>query len=340
MDTGSQATADAGNGRSGGKILKRRTISDRKTPYDRPTPIQNSSNWRNGLLFPAKFVAGGATKLLTSIWNPKSWASRSSDSDSDSEVGVEDEYVRDENLPDGDAELNQNKGSSSGKSEILYLIEQLIMLEHFSREECDRLIEAINSRVITTSEGMDAAPKNPDISHKAITEARKIISENMAGTSSKSDLDNRDYHSGGSWKIQNEMQRLHSKAIELMKPNEPVSLEASKLRNENVNLTSKDMNNTQVDAPTEALSSLPTIKEQNLVSENKDDKTGDDVNLAEGNHDQITEYAEVADVINLSQGSSNTSDPSSTKAGNTPSAKRPVTRTRKYNTRKSAKKLI
>ncbi|XP_076886708.1 protein KAKU4-like [Bidens hawaiensis] len=240
MDSGLPAAVDA---RSGGKISKRKPISARTTPYDRPEP----SNWRNGLLFPAKIVAGGASKLISSIWSPKTWGSNglSSETDSDSEVGIEGECVPDANLPDGDAELNQNKGSSSGKSEIFYLIEQLIMLEHFSREERDKLIETINSRVVdyTMKEGINAAPKNPDIIDKTITEARKIISENMVGTSSKSNLDNSihgimDNHSNASWKIQNEMQRLHSKVTELMKPNEHVSLEALKTENENVNLLS------------------------------------------------------------------------------------------------------
>ena len=94
--------------------------------------------------------------------------------------------------------LHQNKGSSSGKSEILYLVEQLLTLEHYSRlksfpirfycfivvfcfgffplafvlstheylctffnrEECDRLIEIMNSRVAEYSmnEGADTTP--------------------------------------------------------------------------------------------------------------------------------------------------------------------------------------
>ncbi|XP_076937978.1 protein KAKU4-like [Bidens hawaiensis] len=341
MDSGLPAAADTAGARSGGKILKRKTTSHRTTPYDRPEP----SNWRNGLLFPVKFVAGGATKLISSIWNPKTWGSNglSSETDSDSEVGIEDECVPDANLPDGDAELTKNKGSSSGKSEIFYLIEQLIMLEHFSREERDKLIEIINSRVVdcTMKEGINAAPKNPDIIDKTITEARKIISENMVGTSSKSNLDNgvhgnMDNHSNASWKIQNEMQRLHSKVIELMKPDEHISLEALKAKNETANLVLNDTN-TQDDASTETFS-LPTIEEQHPIAEEtgdvKNDKTSDDVTLVEANPELITERAEVTDVINLSQGSSNTSDPASTKAGNSPSVKRPVTRSRKYNTRR------
>ncbi|GKF43514.1 hypothetical protein Tco_0130066, partial [Tanacetum coccineum] len=74
--------------------------------------------------------------------------------------GIEDDMVDNENLPDGGVELNQNKGSSSGKSEILYLVEQLLTLEHYSREECDRLIQIMNSRVADygMKEGEDVAP--------------------------------------------------------------------------------------------------------------------------------------------------------------------------------------
>lgn len=97
MAPGSQAPADVPAGRSGGKILKARRIAARKTPYDRPTPPQpeppllqsESPSWLGGLVFPAKFVAGGASKILSSFWNPKTWAaaSSSSSSDSDSESG-------------------------------------------------------------------------------------------------------------------------------------------------------------------------------------------------------------------------------------------------------------
>lgn len=38
----------------------------------------------------------------------------------------------------------------------------------------------------------------------------------------------REHLSGGSWNIQNELQRLHSKAEEVKKPDEPKSIEAPK----------------------------------------------------------------------------------------------------------------
>ncbi|KAI3804579.1 hypothetical protein L1987_26232 [Smallanthus sonchifolius] len=329
MDSGSQAAGDGVGGRSGGKIVKRRQIAARKTPYDRPTsPLQpENPNWLNVLVSPARFVAGGA------------------------EGGIEDDYECDENLHDGGAELHQNKGSLSRKSEILYLVEQLLTLERFSREECDRVIEIINLRVVdyTMRDGVDAGPNNPDISNRVIMEARKMITENPVGSSLKSDFDNsihgskslttpnRDYHSGGSWNIQNEMQWLHSKAIALMKPNQPLSLEAPKPRNKTVNMDSKDTGTTQDHVPTEALSPLPIIEEKYQIAEKKDkkdDKTRDDVNRVEGNLDMITEYAEVGDVINASQGSSNTNDPTSTYETDGPTVKRAATRTRKYNNRR------
>lgn len=93
MATGSQPLTDIPTGRSGGKIMKDKRISSRKTPYERPTPFHQipqpeSPNWLNGLVSPAKYVAGGASKILSSIWNPKSWSgahsSTSSDTDRDS----------------------------------------------------------------------------------------------------------------------------------------------------------------------------------------------------------------------------------------------------------------
>ncbi|KAL4570280.1 hypothetical protein LXL04_025932 [Taraxacum kok-saghyz] len=203
MAPGSQAPADVPAGRSGGKILKARRTAARKTPYDRPTPPQpeppllqsESPSWLGGLAMPAKFVAGGASKFLSSIWNPKSWATASySSSDSDSEP--EDDSGDDENPPDTSTELNQ-KENSSQKAEILHLVEQLLMLERYSREECDKLIDIINSRVLDYFI-RDAANAGPSIIHsktnnnetEAIMEARKWVAENKVTSGKKPDLDN------------------------------------------------------------------------------------------------------------------------------------------------------
>ncbi|CAI9274558.1 unnamed protein product [Lactuca saligna] len=113
MDSGPQFAVDGGGGRSSGKVYKRRRSATRKTPYDRPTapPQLESPNWLNGLVFPVKFVVGGASKHFLSIWNPKSWALHSSSSDNNS----------------GGVELNQNKGGSSRKS-IVTRNAQVVMI--------------------------------------------------------------------------------------------------------------------------------------------------------------------------------------------------------------------
>ncbi|KAJ9537422.1 hypothetical protein OSB04_030155 [Centaurea solstitialis] len=388
MASTSQAAGDA---RSGGKILKSRRTAARNTPYDRPTPVQQpeSPNWFNGLVSPAKFVAGGATKLLSSFWNPKGWASRSnssSESDSDSEGVIEDDNEDNEKLSDVGDELNQTKGSSSGKSEILHLVEQLLMLESFSREECDRLIEIVNSRAVecTMRDGMETELKNPDNSNQAITEARKLITKNMVGSSSKSDLDsihgsksqvtpNRDYLSGGTWNIQDEVRRLRSKATEDMLSKyespklaavehdisgssslanekgvgllKPSSLGSPKPVEETVDLAADGGSLGFTDTRStrdilEALPSLPTIEEQNQTTEDQDAASNlglsEDVNrLNEGICDLITESHEVPDVnVNGSQGSSNTNDPISSSKKTTDSpTTRAMTRSRRTSNR-------
>ncbi|KAL7599417.1 hypothetical protein Lser_V15G22881 [Lactuca serriola] len=355
MDSGPQSAVDGGGGRSSGKVYKRRRSATRKTPYDRPTapPQPESPNWLNGLVFPAKFVAGGASKLFSSIWNPKSWASHSSSSDSDSDSGaIEDESEDNGNLSDGGVELNQNEGSSSGKSEILYLVEQLLMLERYSREECDRVIEIINSRVVDYTMG-DVGTKSPDTHNQVIMEARKVITKNMVGSSSKSDMENhihgsksvtttpnKDYVSSGSWNIQDEIQRLRSKATEdlLIRHESPKLDKILEVVNVNVkptmepqpedeivNLASEggtlglglsDLTTTQDHGPTEAFSSLPTIEEQNQEKEDEDDVKS----KVERNHD-----------VNGSQGSSNTNDPSGfIRTTNSP-VTRAMARNRRYN---------
>nr|XP_043640321.1 protein KAKU4-like isoform X2 [Erigeron canadensis] len=205
MATGSDATADIPSGRSGGKILKSRKTATRTTPYDRPIPPQSQQsenpNWLTGLVSPAKFVAGGATKILSSFWNPKTWATPSSSSSEDSDSDSGDNTGDDENPSDSVIAVNQQMGSSSHKSETLHLIEQLLMLEQYSREECDRLIEIINSRAVNYSmrDVADAGPsmthgginnETPDIQNQAIMEAKKWIEENKVRAGVKSTMDN------------------------------------------------------------------------------------------------------------------------------------------------------
>ncbi|KAK6932087.1 hypothetical protein RJ641_001711 [Dillenia turbinata] len=72
------------------------------------------------------------------------------------------------------------------KSKPKYIIEQLLMQETYSREECDRLIEIIKSRVVdhpTMNNGVDGTPTratDANVSHNctvAIVEAKKWLQE-------------------------------------------------------------------------------------------------------------------------------------------------------------------
>uniref|UniRef100_A0A5B6YZB1 Protein KAKU4 n=1 Tax=Davidia involucrata TaxID=16924 RepID=A0A5B6YZB1_DAVIN len=210
-------TADT---RSCGKMVRGRRITAAKTPYDRPTlppppPLQNP-NWLTGLIFPTtRMIASGAGKLLSSVFAPDTSSSSSSSSDSDS--GYEDDVDNDNDdydIPHGVDGLNKNGTSSetmkcSGKepqltvwnNETKRVIERLLMQETFSREECDRLIKIICSRVVdysTIKEGQDARLSEmpsrtacndiPDLCSKAVMEAKKWLEEKKMGSSSKSDL--------------------------------------------------------------------------------------------------------------------------------------------------------
>lgn len=86
--------------RSGGKIVRRRRTETAKTPYDRPPPPSNSAsrspNWLSRFVFsPTRFIATGAGKLLSSVFDSEplptsssSFSSSSAASGSDSGPGM------------------------------------------------------------------------------------------------------------------------------------------------------------------------------------------------------------------------------------------------------------
>ncbi|KAM7459701.1 hypothetical protein LguiA_036695 [Lonicera macranthoides] len=214
-NTSSSRARSTADPRSGGKIVKqRRTFSSvRKTPYARPTPsipppTQNPNpNWLTGLLFPATRKI--ATQLLSSIFSTDTFSSSSSSSSSGTDSCSEDDIDSDYNgydMPsDGVAGLKKNETSSEmikcseedpqltkRKSSTKQLIEQLLLQETYSREECDRLIKIISSRVVdfsTRTEGVDAGLDTPDLCNKALAEAKRWLEEKKVGSSPKSDLD-------------------------------------------------------------------------------------------------------------------------------------------------------
>ncbi|XP_052209499.1 protein KAKU4 isoform X5 [Diospyros lotus] len=248
---------------SGGKLVRGRRIFASRTPYDRPTApalsaattAGTANDWLRGYILPtSRKIASGATRLLSSIFGPDTSSSSSSTSSA----------AEDSSSEDGDGEndgLNKKNGTGSeligrfrrepqrtvGKSETKRLIEKLLMQETFSREECDRLVKIINSRVIDGSpieEGQagrcgeirSKTVDTPDMCSKAVMEAKQWLEEKKGSSNSKLDLDYgtcalnsvllsqnttwmpQKMHSlaSGSWNIQEELRRVRSRASEDM----------------------------------------------------------------------------------------------------------------------------
>ncbi|KAE9586999.1 hypothetical protein Lal_00004674 [Lupinus albus] len=175
------------------KILRpRRTSAARATtPYGRPAhPSPNTPNWLSRyVISPTRFVASGAGKILSTVLDLDSSPTSSSDTDS----AAQEEEV--DTFDDEDA---------TGNDKNKHFIEQLVMQETFSREECDRLIEIVRSRVVDShandvveDKGLGDMPNriigsdtaSPDLCSAAVMEAKKWLQEKKLGLNSKLDLD-------------------------------------------------------------------------------------------------------------------------------------------------------
>ncbi|CDP18011.1 unnamed protein product [Coffea canephora] len=188
--------------RSGGKIVtNRRRKLTTATPYDRPPqpPPQESPNWLTGVIFPAtRKIASGAAKILSTVFDSSSSSSSSSSdseaaSDDDANQSNKDREILSEALECVDKEPQLSLYSSVTK----IAIERLLTQESFSREERDRLVQIIDSRVMMGGEenilptgvpvgtvGNDTA----DLCTKAVAEARKWLEEKRVESSPLSDL--------------------------------------------------------------------------------------------------------------------------------------------------------
>ncbi|KAK0571459.1 hypothetical protein LWI29_016323 [Acer saccharum] len=209
--------------RSGGKLVRARRAAGPKTPYDRPTatfspnPSYENPNWLSRLIYsPTRMIASGAGKLLSSVFTTDSSSSSSSasgsdDIDDDNDDNDDDEISSQETnaiKKNGTAETIMHIRSEYQpmveKSENKRMIEQLLMQEIFSREECDRLIRIIKSRVIDSHMIGDAENKSlselprgivdsdsnmPEFCSAAVTEAKKWLEKKKSGSNSKSTLD-------------------------------------------------------------------------------------------------------------------------------------------------------
>ncbi|CAJ2643386.1 unnamed protein product [Trifolium pratense] len=209
----------------GGKMVRlRRTAAARnRTPYSRPVlpqPQPQSPNWLSRFVIsPTRFIASGAGKILSTVLDLESSPSSSSSATSSSssyadsvaeEVGDLDDVSY--NPFEGEVALNQGGMSEPINLSVKELqplvayskskntIEQLLMQETFSREEGDRLIKIIRSRVVDSPANDDRVTRPRDISNTtlatgspelcsaAVMESKKWMLEKKSGLDSNSDL--------------------------------------------------------------------------------------------------------------------------------------------------------
>ncbi|KAK9280096.1 hypothetical protein L1049_013781 [Liquidambar formosana] len=203
--------------RSGGKIVRNKRIAAARTPYDRPrlrSQVLESPSW---LAVATRMVATGAGKFLSSVFGPDS-SSSSTSSDGDSDDEVDDDNDLDDISIQGADRLHTKNGMSSKmiqyfrkepqsielKNETKHLIEQLLKQETFSRDECDRLIRIIKSRVVDCpirKDGQDGSlseipnrtvgndARMTDLCSTAVMAAKRWLEEKKSGSSSKPILD-------------------------------------------------------------------------------------------------------------------------------------------------------
>ncbi|KAK4435677.1 protein KAKU4 [Sesamum alatum] len=204
---------------AGGKIVaNRRKQRLAVTPYDRPLPEPSrppppkSPNWFSGIIVPsARALASGAGRIISSIFS-ESESSSSEDEDSASEDdlqndtqygspydGVNTSNEKTLTLP-GMMQHRQESQMRVRRTETKQIIEQLIMQETFSREECDKLIQILNSRVtdgsteagerisLAGSLGKILDHEHVDIYNQAVQEAKKWFNEKKVGSSSVTEL--------------------------------------------------------------------------------------------------------------------------------------------------------
>eukprot|EP00268_Persea_americana_P008841 TRINITY_DN1345_c1_g1_i4.p1 TRINITY_DN1345_c1_g1~~TRINITY_DN1345_c1_g1_i4.p1 ORF type:complete len:746 (-),score=135.79 TRINITY_DN1345_c1_g1_i4:315-2552(-) len=155
---------------SGRKIVRRRRYAaDAAHPYLRPVspPASENPSWISGLLAPVWTIAAGAGMLLTSVFGSdcSSSSSSSSDSDSDSDDDEYDDYSNGDSICSKENQKSNQSGMAalstkdspmptrptSNKSESKNAIEQLVLQEKFTRDECEELMKIIQSRVVDCS---------------------------------------------------------------------------------------------------------------------------------------------------------------------------------------------
>ncbi|XP_039142232.1 uncharacterized protein LOC120279372 isoform X2 [Dioscorea cayenensis subsp. rotundata] len=140
---------------AGGKMLRGRSRAGEVavSPYARPqrsTAQSESPKWISSLI-------SGAGKIISSVFgsqssSPSSSSSDCSGKDDASDVSSKELVDQNQNGQNSEALINHGKESLAivAKSETKLAIEQLLTEETFSRDESDRLMKIIQSRVVET----------------------------------------------------------------------------------------------------------------------------------------------------------------------------------------------
>ncbi|KAL0330114.1 UNVERIFIED_CONTAM: protein KAKU4 [Sesamum radiatum] len=212
---------------AGGKIVtNRRKQRLAATPYDRPLPepsrppLPKSPNWFSGVIVPsARALASGAGRILSSIFSESESSSEDEDSASEDDVQNDNHYgspydgvnkSNEKNVTSPELmQYGQESQLSVRRTETKQIIEQLIAGDFFEdlsfysilfREECDKLIQVLNSRVmggsteagerilLAGSLGKTLDHEHVDIYNQAVQEAKKWFKEKKVGSSSVTEL--------------------------------------------------------------------------------------------------------------------------------------------------------
>ncbi|KAK8499357.1 hypothetical protein V6N12_037002 [Hibiscus sabdariffa] len=197
-----------------------------ETPYDRPGFLNSAlhnPNWISRNIFPpTRAIVTGAGRVLASVLGFESSSSSSSEcgscpgdsiqgsipEDLDFEfsllcVGSVGEYLSevpvDDTLDNNDDQEVSSQGVHAievrdpqyfaGKNESKCLIEQLLMQESFSRQECDKLTDIIKSRVVDSPStcGLEPGRLDETPERTAVLEATKLLEEKKSGSNYKSE---------------------------------------------------------------------------------------------------------------------------------------------------------
>ncbi|XP_074348541.1 protein KAKU4-like isoform X2 [Apium graveolens] len=200
MNTTPRAQTTVAGVKSGDKIVKRRRYAAR-TPYKRRRPRRSPKNTGTKRLIgdilsnSCRIIAKGAMKFLTFMTDTDYVSSSESDED---DVSCDDKVY-------APSEINKWKEKDITLTEMIricpkWVIAKLLPQETFSREESDKLIKIINSRVVDRipmgdreDAGLMETPSRRSGTHdrcsKAAMQEKHCLQHKIVESSSKTNMD-------------------------------------------------------------------------------------------------------------------------------------------------------